>query len=347
MSTTAARHGSSARLPAWRRRAAEGGGRPPWRSTCGSACRARRGGALARRPRPAWRGRGARRGCRVSRSGGGRCSAGRAPGHQHVRPVCASPLKNMGSRHPRGGVRGGPSEIREMTLGPVRWLLGLSGGIARHVASEKRVRLGCVRCGEPLGGIPQLTFALGGAGLPRGAVRTAAIDVAASRRMVVLPTQDGKLSTHVPPGIQRLAARLGDEPIGCPPSTGPWCGGTPRGAPCTAAPPPSRPPRPDAPSAPAGHVAELAPDTGLARRSRHDRPRWGRGESADADGEVPAQAGRERTEVMPSGSQRRTDGSWTNQPADCPCRASRQGWMRVSSVGPVGPVGSAGYGAGV
>ncbi|MDJ1135126.1 helix-turn-helix transcriptional regulator [Streptomyces iconiensis] len=30
----------------------------------------------------------------------------------------------------------------------------------------------------------------------------------------LLPPQDGKVSTHVPPGIQRLAARLGDVPIG-------------------------------------------------------------------------------------------------------------------------------------
>lgn len=30
----------------------------------------------------------------------------------------------------------------------------------------------------------------------------------------LLPPQDGKVSTHVPPGIQRLAVRLGDVPIG-------------------------------------------------------------------------------------------------------------------------------------
>ncbi|MEU2721816.1 helix-turn-helix transcriptional regulator [Streptomyces smyrnaeus] len=34
------------------------------------------------------------------------------------------------------------------------------------------------------------------------------------RSAELLPPQDGKVSTHVPPGIQRLAARLGDIPIG-------------------------------------------------------------------------------------------------------------------------------------
>lgn len=34
------------------------------------------------------------------------------------------------------------------------------------------------------------------------------------RSAELLPPQDGTISTHVPPGIQRLAARLGDVPIG-------------------------------------------------------------------------------------------------------------------------------------
>ena len=51
----------------------------------------------------------------------------------------------------------------------------------------------------------------------------------------LLPPRDGTVSAHVPPSIQRLAARLADVPIGgCSPPTGPWCGGTRCGAPCTA-----------------------------------------------------------------------------------------------------------------
>ncbi|WP_406164898.1 helix-turn-helix transcriptional regulator [Streptomyces sp. NBC_00996] len=34
------------------------------------------------------------------------------------------------------------------------------------------------------------------------------------RSVGLLPPQDGTISTHVPPGVQRLAARLGDVPIG-------------------------------------------------------------------------------------------------------------------------------------